>query len=233
MKTIYVDDDVAAAISDAKKRTGKKASAVLREFLQIPAAPRLYQVEFPDFGALPFDPELFGLTDTSWHNDTSPSFSVIKNVVHAETLWVEYEDPAKREMHSKRFLYFTYDPRGVHSEALETLLDTDDVAEAVQFLHSRLVQRVGDAFAAVLKGWLSRADFREMRERNAAETDASVCHSHDHCDANMAMDEALRGCGFAAMLDAGDLASKEENAHLWNSAWDYAKAAHLTAKAAA
>lgn len=91
------------------------------------------------------------------------------------------------------------------------------------------VENIGDEFADVLRSWLSDEQWDEMRKLNAEETDKGVCHSHDHCDANMAMDEAMRRCGLAEKLDADDWASNEENVALWNAAWDYAKAKHLTA----
>lgn len=80
---------------------------------------------------------------------------------------------------------------------------------------------VARKFAAVLEAWLSPQDFAELRRRNAAETDANICHSHDFCDANMAMDAALRACGVdnAAAVD-----------RLWTAAWEIATRAHLTTK---
>lgn len=106
----------------------------------------LWREEFEDFGELPFNPEDYGLTDTSWHNDVAPSFSVVAKhgdmTVHVETLWLDYADPAQREMEgNKRFMYLTYDPKGEHNEPLETLLDTDDVDEAKRFLEARFAQR--------------------------------------------------------------------------------------------
>lgn len=101
-----------------------------------------YATEFPDFGALPLDPTEFGLDDTSWHNDVSPSFSLVINSVNVETLWINYADPEKREMdEGVRFTYYTYEPSGEHNEPLETLLSTDDVDEVRRFLQERFAQR--------------------------------------------------------------------------------------------
>lgn len=84
---------------------------------------------------------------------------------------------------------------------------------------------VADAFAAVLKDWLTPAEWEEMRERNAAETSPLVCHSHDHCDANMAMDAAIRDLTGITEINVED----PDINSLWNDAWTLAKAKHLTA----
>ena len=38
-------------------------------------------------------------------------------------------------------------------------------------------------------------------ERNKKETDPSICHSHDFCDANVFMDQALEDCWFVSFSD--------------------------------
>ncbi len=84
-------------------------------------------------------------------------------------------------------------------------------------------ERIAPEFLKVLKEWLTPEQYREMIELNAAETDSGICHSGDYCDSNMAMDAAIRNLGHAEMLDADDWAAKQENADLWNAAWDLAK----------
>jgi len=70
-------------------------------------------------------------------------------------------------------------------------------------------------------------------QRNRDEgSGASICHTHDYCDANMVMDEAMRNCG----IDP-DLATDEDGepvepfdtefTSLWNEAWDLAKEAEF------
>lgn len=76
---------------------------------------------------------------------------------------------------------------------------------------------LANKFSMVLRSWLTDAEMREVIERNKAETTRSVCHSHDFCDANMAMQEAAESFGLT--FDAGS----DECAALWNSAWDLAK----------
>jgi hypothetical protein len=74
-------------------------------------------------------------------------------------------------------------------------------------------------FSVVLRSWLTPAQMEEVIARNKAETDPRICHSHDFCDANMAMNEVF--------LDKHGLdLNAEDEAHvtLWNEAWDIAKA---------
>lgn len=72
--------------------------------------------------------------------------------------------------------------------------------------------------------------FAEIDTLNAAEQDKNVCHSHDHCDANVVMEWAL-----AALLEMsierfeeGVFGEDEREANrlqsLFNRAWDLTKA---------
>jgi hypothetical protein len=79
------------------------------------------------------------------------------------------------------------------------------------------------AFARVLRSWLTAKEWKEMRRRNAREEDSSVCHSHDFCDANMAMDEALQKLAGRAV----DFNKRADEA-LWGKSWRLAKRKYLT-----
>lgn len=72
-------------------------------------------------------------------------------------------------------------------------------------------------FAAILKTWLTPEEQLQVIERNKTEEWENVCHSHDFCDSNMAMAEALEKLGVEL-----DIQSDTQNA-LWNSAWGIAK----------
>lgn len=52
-----------------------------------------YRTEFPDFDAATMPAIPADWTDTSWHNDTCPSFSV-----NGLRIFVDYADPAMREV---------------------------------------------------------------------------------------------------------------------------------------
>jgi hypothetical protein len=86
------------------------------------------------------------------------------------------------------------------------------------------VTAIAEAFAEVLRQWLTREELETVRSRNACQSDPHVCHSHDFCDANMAMAPAFeqivgREPDVASMADAA----------LWSEAWDLAKRLYLTA----
>ena len=51
--------------------------------------------------------------------------------------------------------------------------------------------QLANAFSKMISAWLTDEEFAEMIKRNKAETNDSICHSHDFCDANMAMFEIL------------------------------------------
>jgi phage FluMu gp28-like protein len=63
------------------------------------------------------------LTDSSWHNDVCPSFSLA--VCEQVVLWVDHPDPAQREMQGTRYLIVGNDDR---------MLATDDLAEVLNAL---------------------------------------------------------------------------------------------------
>lgn len=85
-------------------------------------------------------------------------------------------------------------------------------------------------FTAILKEWLSDYEWREMVQRQRREKDKNICHSHDFCDANEAMDRAFsevygRNAFFPSNVDDGicDEAQVEADCNLINEAWSLAK----------
>jgi hypothetical protein len=89
-------------------------------------------------------------------------------------------------------------------------------------------------FSRVLTEWLTPAEMADVNAKNAAEYNPIICHSHDYCDANMAMDEAFsRAFGYSPLDDAhrdpADDGMTAENVDLINSAWDIAKALEFNA----
>jgi len=61
-------------------------------------------------------------------------------------------------------------------------------------------------------------------QRNRDEESSSVCHTHDFCDANMVMMEAMIEHGLMKDEDSPLL---DENVSVWNKAWDIAKRAEF------
>lgn len=72
-------------------------------------------------------------------------------------------------------------------------------------------------FCGVLHKWLGVARVQQAAARNAEEPHPSICHSHDFCDANMAMAEAWEGLTGRRPQDCPE--------KLWDGAWDIAKRA--------
>jgi hypothetical protein len=74
-------------------------------------------------------------------------------------------------------------------------------------------------FIRVLRTWMPTASFEEMQALNKAETHPGICHSHDFCDANMAMLEAYSDL---TGIKEDNVALNEETFNLFNAAWDHA-----------
>jgi hypothetical protein len=92
--------------------------------------------------------------------------------------------------------------------------------------------RLALEFARKLHAALPTVQMALLVARNADETDPMVCHSHDFCDANMVMDEAMqRVLGRATRMpsdaEEGNCTQAESDADttLWNTAWDQARLA--------
>jgi hypothetical protein len=83
------------------------------------------------------------------------------------------------------------------------------------------VEITARAFSKVLKEWIGAVGMAQTNALNANESDPLVCHSHDFCDANMAMDEALRGLGVDMDWDDEEGMPQWIN-NLWNAAWSMA-----------
>lgn len=86
------------------------------------------------------------------------------------------------------------------------------------------IGQIAARFATILQAALDPAQWEEMRQRNAAQRDPSICHSHDYCDANMPMDGA-----FVAVMGRSPDPTSWADASLWGAAWAVAKAQFLTA----
>lgn len=96
--------------------------------------------------------------------------------------------------------------------------------------------QIADRFADILRTWIGAARFQIVRERNAdaGGINCPECHSHDFCDANMAMQDAFENVlGRSPAIDTDGQTvwpdrEVEADCDLWNVAWDIAKVRHLT-----
>jgi len=77
---------------------------------------------------------------------------------------------------------------------------------------------LGAAFVWVLQDWLTIPQWDEMLKLNATAA-LGVCHSHDFCDANMAMLEAYADL-LGVPVDDVDLSDNVQG--LFNDAWTWA-----------
>lgn len=73
-------------------------------------------------------------------------------------------------------------------------------------------------FVAELRSYLTPYQWSEMQHRNANESNPDICHSHDFCDANMAMIAA-----FETLMGRAPDAGFECDAEMINAAWAAAK----------
>lgn len=91
---------------------------------------------------------------------------------------------------------------------------------------------LANAFVAVLRTWLTPEQMAQVKRRNALRDSDFVCHSHDFCDANMAMHEAFKqvvGRDPTDYLEKNPEGSMDElDVAIWNAAWDYASRNFLT-----
>ena len=77
-------------------------------------------------------------------------------------------------------------------------------------------EKISQRFEGILRGWLTADEWGEMVEANRREDNPIICHSHDFCDANMAMHEAFAAEG----IPLGDDGLDEKTAAIWNAAWE-------------
>lgn len=75
-------------------------------------------------------------------------------------------------------------------------------------------------FSRRLAYYIGVVGIAKANERNAAEPNPSICHSHDFCDANVAMAEA-----FEHVRGHEPDVQSESDMRLFSAAWDAAKRA--------
>ena len=73
--------------------------------------------------------------------------------------------------------------------------------------------QLAEKFTELLRATLTPSEFAEMANANANETDAGICHTHDYCDANQVMLDAMSALG---------IGYTDENT-LWSDAWLHAR----------
>lgn len=133
-----------------------------------------------------------------------------------------------RYSHNGAFLNFSPIILGEALAVAEVLPDPDghELEGTVSDARPWIVRALAERFSKVLRAWLTPEQMNEVRRRNG-EADAvgsSACHSHDFCDANMAINEAWASIYGADFLDMADVPGGDRHTGLLNRAWDLARA---------
>src|SRR5688500_6323432 len=81
-------------------------------------------------------------------------------------------------------------------------------------------ERLSEEFCRILNEWLDPSEIREINRRNALPEYTGCCASHDFCDPNQAMADALEVFGIEFHPELCDLI---------NAAWDLAKGRQFAA----
>jgi len=92
------------------------------------------------------------------------------------------------------------------------------------------VTAIAEAFSEVMRQWLSRDEFAEMKRLNETDPDYAngACASHNYCDANMAMMEAFdHVMGHNMIPTDADGEISEQDTAIWNEAWELARKLYL------
>lgn len=194
---------------------------------------RTVKTEFPDYdGVLPY---IAGYEDTSWHNDACPSIEKDYGNGVRVRIWCDYVDPERRESNGyTRFGVVAYSPT---DEEGSDMLSTDHfhlvIERVAQFEASMTIPplELAKAFCRQLRIELEL--YKELADetlgiinaRNAefeAKGDHSTCATHDFCDANQVMLDAIESiCGFADYHFAQN--------EMINAAWEIARRARFDA----
>lgn len=74
-------------------------------------------------------------------------------------------------------------------------------------------------FSKILHEWLGQDVIDKINILNKKEESENICHSHDFCDANEALNEA-----FLSLFGRDIVIQSEEDTRLCNEAWNLAKA---------
>ncbi len=86
------------------------------------------------------------------------------------------------------------------------------------------ITAIAEAFAEVMRQWLSPAEFAEMKRLNeTAEYASGCCASANFCDSNMAMDAAFQQVLGREPNVVGEGPEIEAECAIWNEAWDLAR----------
>lgn len=91
--------------------------------------------------------------------------------------------------------------------------------------------QVARAFSKVLRNWLTPEEMTQVIAANKAERNPNICHTHDYCDANMAMCAAFEKVLGATEDEVCELVCSGSETvggtratQIWSAAWRIAAA---------
>lgn len=104
-------------------------------------------------------------------------------------------------------------------------LKTDQIKLAVSspLAERTAIETLAKEFSQALHSLLTPAQMSEVVLRNARETHLGICHTHDFCDANVVLLEVFLSHG----MDPADEGGMDKWGHLWDGAWNLAKASEF------
>lgn len=168
--------------------------------------------------------------DQSWGQDASPSFwtraTLARNgELFRAVIWSQHPDATQREFDGKRFLVslagVTAEDTDVlaHNAVDQDIMETDDISEAIKAALMAVLspETLAREFSNILAKWLTHGQAEQVLKLNKAETNPSICHTHDFVDPNQAMIDALANLGLE--FDC----QNEEQGALIDAAWAIAK----------
>ena len=187
------------------------------------------EAEFPDYGPLDFEPPLNWIA-SHWHNNSCPSWESPKKPNGQNlTLWAEYADESKRESKGLRFTLCLY----FDGEYVSTLCESDIYSDVLECIFKQNgeydIEALAKQFIIELRETVSDEEMDEINARNATPEyiNTGCCASHDFCDPNQCMIDALENLGFTF--------ETQDNAQLQaiDQAWTLAKSCEFNADALA
>lgn len=189
--------------------------ALLRYFEGASQHPDEYS---PGSGGIPC-----GMVDDSWGNDACPSYvmaalpgaesegSLAVGLLPYAKLWVDHVEEEERELAGCRY---TLDLSDEWTGNRLPLFESEDIAPVVVYL-------VALQFSLRLRQAIGASGVAYVNRMNRVDRDGNVCHSHDKCDANDLMLQAMRDVfGWTEEFDPG----MPDGIHgLWEAAWAAAR----------
>lgn len=176
------------------------------------ASGRNFQNQFPDYPRheMPPCPKLW--RDSSWKNDTCPSYMFGDEMAVWLQVFCDYPEPSEREIPEAS--RFSLNRNG------ESIYDSQSWLAMSKRIE---IETLALRFACDLKADLTAAEWQEVRKRNSGYS-PGICASHDFRDSNLIMSDS-----FEAVTGREMRTNSQADSDLWNQAWQIARDNYLKA----